>query len=409
MCELQLTQSSDGDHVVTEYVRVSLTELDHLLLTVDAFIQIHVILQSIDAEIRQRSFVTAVSSFETVQPLLQSLRAEYPLELAVVKLLQMELSVTRERLLYELGEAWNQLVFWTFPTEGRHDRRQKTSSLSVAVSADKRSQLSQVVLAMSEVNLLTMRIRTFAERIVTHFVEPVVSNHTSLVQTVEEAEQAVVSISSIPSPATEQIPVPPSEAFQKLQQILSFLHKMFTGVTLHDPDAKPMPLLQKIGRLMSDRLFNLLYDNCILPAMPVSTGNPETLMSFSSIMTDTEQFHNTLDELGLLPKFSADGDELCGMESLINRLNNANAKLASIRSQELLYRARQLMRQELQKSIRVSTDLPVGDVTSCEGRSRELDVFVKSCREQAAGSGLKLPTCQIRFVMCLCNQLLSCL
>jgi len=388
----QLAQSSDEHRVVIERLR----EFDRLLSTVDAFIQIHIGLQSIDDEIRQRSFIKAVSSFETVQPLLKSLTVSGPIESAVVQVLQTELCVTRERLLYELGEAWNHLVFWTLPAEGHHDRQQKTSSLTVALSASKQSLLSQVVLAMSRVHMLPSRIQTLAEHIVSRFVEPVVCNHTTLVQTVIEAEKAVICVNSIPSPATEQIPVPPSEAFQKLQQILSFIYKMFGGVTLQQTDRKPMLLIQKIGKLISDRLFDLVYDNCILPAMPVASFNAEALTSFSSIVADTEQFQTNLDELGLLP--SADGDEICGIQSLVDRLNNANAKFASIRAQELLHQAHQLMMQELLASVLVSTDSPVGDDVACERRSRELDVFVKSCREQAAGSGLKLPTCQIRYL-----------
>jgi len=132
--------SSGDHHMLTE----RLAEFDRLLSTVDAFIQIHVALQSIDVEIRQQSFIKAVSSLETVQPLLQSVRADLPLEFSVVKVLQTELCVTRERMLYELGEAWNQLVMWTLPFEGRLDRQQKTSSLSISVSADKQSLTSQV-------------------------------------------------------------------------------------------------------------------------------------------------------------------------------------------------------------------------------------------------------------------------
>ena len=396
---MQLTKSSDDHQVVTERLR----ELDHLLSTVDAFIQIHVALQSIDAEIRQRSFIKAVSSFETVQPLMRSMTVNHPLELAVVKVLQTELCVTRERLLFELGETWSQLVLWTSSAEGHHDRRQKTSSLTVSLSANKQSQLSQVILAMSRVNMLPLRIRTLAEHVLSRFVEPVVCNHTSLVQTIVEAEQAVICVSSIPSPATEQIPVPPSDSFQKLHQILSFVHKMFAGITLHDNDGKPVPLIQKIGKLISNKLFNLVYDNSILPAMPIASGNSETSTSFSGIMADTEQFHANLEELGLLPTFSADGDNI-GMESLVDRLNNANAKFASIRAQELMHQARQLMQLEMLESVHVSTDLPVGDDISCEGRSCELDVFVKSCREQTSGSGLKLPACHVRYVAVFLQQ-----
>lgn len=91
---LQLAQSHDEQPVIAERLR----ECDRLLSTVDAFIQIHVGLQSIDDEIQQQSFIKAVSSFETVQPLLQSLRLDGPLELAVMKVLQTELCITRERL-----------------------------------------------------------------------------------------------------------------------------------------------------------------------------------------------------------------------------------------------------------------------------------------------------------------------
>jgi len=391
---LQVTQSNADRHVITE----RLAEFDRLLSTVDAFIQIHVALQCIDNEIRQRSFIKAVSSFETVQPLLQSMRVDEPLELAVVKVLQTELCVTRERLLYELGEAWNQLFVWTLPVESCHDRRQKTSSLSVGLSANRQSQLSQVVLAMSRVNMLPGRIRSLAERIVTHLIEPVVCDHTSLVQTVVEAEQAVVRVNSIPSPAAERIPVPPSDAFQKLEQILSFLHKMMTGIMLHDTAMKSVPLIRKIGKLISGRLFDLVYDKCILPSLPVGSGGPEMLVSLSSVMAEVEQFHTTLDKLSLLPKSSGDEDATHGPESLMDRLSNANAKFASIRAQELLHRAHQLMTQELLQSVRVSCDLPVGEDVSREELSRALDIFVKSCREQASGSGLKLPTCQIRYL-----------
>jgi len=389
-----MTQSNNDHHVVTE----RLAEFDRLLSAVDAFIQIHVALQCIDAEIRQRSFVKAVSSFETVQPLLQSLRVEHPLELAVVKALQTELCVTRERLLYELGEAWNQLVLWTLPIESGRDRQQKMTSLIVSMSANKRSQLSQLVLAMSRVNILAARIRTLAERIVMHFIEPVVCDHTSLVQTVIEAEQAVVRVNSVPSPAAERIPVPLSDAFQKLEQILTFLQKMFSGIMLPDTARKSVPLIRKIGKFISSRLFDLVYDNCILPALPVGSGGPEMLMSFSSIMVEVRQFHAAMDQLGLLPKSSSDEDATCGTESLMDRLRNANARFASIRAQELLHHAHQLMTQELLQSVHVSSDLPVGDDVSCKERSRTLDVFVKSCRAQASGSGLKLPTCHVRYL-----------
>jgi len=390
---LQMAQSTDDHHMVRE----QLAQFDRLLSTVDTLIQIHVALQSIDDEIRQRSFIKAVSSFETAQPLLQSLKVEHPLEQAVVKSLQTELCVTRERLLYELGEAWNQLVFWVLPAESIHNRQQKTSSLSIALSANKQSALSQVVLAMSRVNLLPMRIRTFSERVVTHFIEPVVVDHTSLVQTVVEAEQGVIRVNSIPSPATEQIPVPPSDAFQKLCQILVFLHKMLSGVAVQDSARRQTPLIRKIGKLISGRMFDLVYERSILPALPVGSGNPDTLMSFSTIVAEVEQFHNAVDQLGLLPQLSEDG---VYTELLMDRINNASAKFASIRAQELLRQARQLLTQELSQSVHVSASSPISDVTvSCEERSRELDIFVLSCREQATASGLKLPTCQVRYLM----------
>lgn len=397
VCE-QLTQlSGDNHHRIT----ARLSEFDRLLSAVDVFIQVHIALQSIDTEIRQRSFIKAVSSFETVQSLMQSLKADDPLELAVVKVLQMELCVTRERLLYELSEAWNQLVSWALPTEGCRDRRQRMSSLTVSLSASKQSQLSQVVLAMSRVNMLPSRITTFAERIMSCFVEPVACNHTSLVQTVIEAEQAIICVSSIPSPTTNRILVSPHEAFQKLQQIFSFVHKMFAGITLHDTERKSSPLIQQIGKIISGPLFDIVYDNCMLPALPLTGRNSEMLTSFSSVMADTEQFHASLEQLGLLPVLSADEGT---MESLVDRLNNANAKFASIRAQELMHRARQLMMQELLDAVHVSADLPIGDDIPCEGRSRELDVFVRSCQEQVAGSGRKLPTCQIRYTAVFLQQ-----
>jgi len=373
-----------------------LSEFDRLLSTVDKFIQIHELLTQIDAQLREQRYLNVVTNLEAIHAVVSTVAMETELEASVMKVLQTEVCIARERLLYELGETWNQLFRWMIPVDSRRSRP-LVASLDVA---RKPSEKSEIVTAMARVNMLNMRIRTFTERVLTHFVEPIVQFRSAVVQVIDEPTHKTLNVSVVGG-VEKTLPVPPADAFQKLEQVLVFLHAALDGISV---DSSPTgesqmtkPLMEHFGGLFSAKLFDRVYDSCILPSMPTSEGGAETWASFGAVMADTEKFQSTLSTLGFLPKSSETDDEICSVETLMDRLNNANAKFANVRSQELLRQAHRLMMSELSNSVRVCSERPIGSDRDCSSPAiADLESFVKSCREQAATSGLKLPACQIR-------------
>jgi len=355
----------------------------------------------VESELDRHSYLNVIEILDVIQTLISSLDICLEIEASVVKVLRTEQRVAREKLMYGLGEDWNQLLRWTLPMEGRQ-RRPQSASLDVARADREKERLMQVVEAMSLTNILAMRIKTFAERVMNYLIEPVITDSSVMLQTIEEPNHLIICVifSSI---ATQHVSSLPSEAFQHIVRIFTFLCAALDGILISvksDADAggrtQPVPIVMKIGKLISKQLFDRIYNCCILPAIPHGEDSASSWSSFGTLVSDTENFQLALSNLGVLPaNLSSGEDDLC--ESLLDRLNNANVRFANLKSQELRHRAQLLMTEELIDSVHVSNDYPIGDLDQLNAGGFEyLEKFVKACREQVGTPNFKLPGCQIR-------------
>ena len=354
-----------------------LKEYDCRLSVVDKFVQIHVALQNVEHELTEKSFKGVAIGLEFIHAVMRSTYVEEEVEVNVKRVIQTELCVMRERLLYELGEEWNKLLKWTVPVQMPRGRVKKTQSASLEIScgADERERMLRVAEAMLSLNMLESRLKGFADNLMNHMIEGIVKRRDTSIQVVEEPSHCVISVVNPADAGRSQAP-PPTEVYQKLQQIFELLHQVFTFTC---DDSCGLNLVEKLGNLLMRRMFKLIFDKCLSQAFPKSGTEWET---FSKVIMETENFQEQLSRLRFL------GD---GLPSLVDLMNNVNNLFANVKNHEILEKAHQMMVLDLVPSVQISSEYPVGP------DREEMDSFVKKCKEQAGTSNYKLPKCKIRY------------
>ena len=356
-----------------------LKEYDCRLSVVDKFVQIHVALQNVERELTEKSFKGVAIGLEFIHAVMRSTYVEEEMEGNVKRVIQTELCVVRERLLYELSEEWNRLLKWTVPVQMPRGRVKKTQSTSLEIScgADERERMLRVAEAMLSVNMLESRLKGFADHLMNHVIDGIVKRRDTSIQVVEEPSRCVISVVVHPAEAGRSQAPPPAEVYQKLQQIFELLHRVFTFTC--DDDSCGLNLVEKLGSLLMRRMFKLIFDECLSQAFPKSGTEWET---FSQVIMETENFQEQLSRLRFLGE---------GLPSLIDLMNNVNNLFANVKNHEILKKAHQMMVLDLVPSVQISSEYPVGP------DREEMDSFVKKCKEQAGTSNYKLPKCKIRY------------
>jgi hypothetical protein len=83
-----------------------LAAFDRLMCTVSQFVQLHGEEQHAEQVLRQRDFAAVIRSLAFLQQLFAALDVEEDIEQRVVRVLETETCILREKLFFELGEFY---------------------------------------------------------------------------------------------------------------------------------------------------------------------------------------------------------------------------------------------------------------------------------------------------------------
>ncbi len=377
----------------------------------DQFLRIHEAIQAICAGIKARKFQEVIDNLDIVQHLMSDVDVCGHLETSVYKVLQTEVCIQREQLLFQLGETWNELLKWTLPNDSRRNANQpRTVTLEVSEAEDSVYMMSECAQAMLDTNMLPSRLNVLCDRVMTYLIEATVIDSTSLIQMVTDTARSVLCVVQYPKSGHSGPHITPADqVFPKLEQVFIFLHRPFVDVIIQEnvktkgqkvkaiedqiPEKHSTPLIRKFGTMICSRLYEYLFQECLCHSIPKDHANWD---KFNDVVMLTEQFQDLLVALNFIPKEQS---------NLMDYFNNVNSHFANIKGQEILKRAHQLMTQDLANSVEVSTDWPLGKFVPAAKSpatppsgvvSPALELFVKSCRQEVGASSQKIPTCQIR-------------
>ncbi len=356
-----------------------------------------------------------------LQVLLQEVEVDSDLDLAVHKVLRTELCLQREQLLFQLSEAWSDLLRWTLPDDARRNaNKPQTTGLEVRETPGDKDAMAQTVQAMFEMNMLHLRLKTLCDRVMTYFVESIVQERNTLIQVVTEECRSVLCVVQQPGPpggaAAKQPAVPPSEIFPKLEQIFLFLHKPFSDISIYETvegkaDKNPTSMVQKVGNCICKKLFDYIFNQSLSHTIP--QGRRGDWDAFNEVVALTEKFQELLMSLDFMPT---------DQSSLMDYFNNVNSLFANMKSQEILRKAHKLLTGDLVTLVLVCTEYPLGRENAnalgaaaaappaaagfghTGGVSPSLVEFVRSCRDEG-GHAPRIPACRVsapvRALVCL--------
>jgi hypothetical protein len=100
-----------------------LAAFDRLMCTVSQFVQLHGEEQHAEQVLRQRDFAAVIRSLAFLQQLFAALDVEEDIEQRVVRVLETETCILREKLFFELGECrvfLADLIFVAIVKGGHH-------------------------------------------------------------------------------------------------------------------------------------------------------------------------------------------------------------------------------------------------------------------------------------------------
>ena len=346
--------------------------------SVDRFIHVYRLIEQTKRKLEEELFDEAVDNLEQVHRLLfLSGELHEQLEQEAHRILETEVSVIRERVLFRLGDVWNRMIKWNTVSAD-------TVSLDLCDLRQRGEFAAQVARSLSRLNALDSHILRFADLFVSHFVHTVTSDRNILLQIIDDVELYVARISRA-MPFRCQAAVPPAaEVFQKLEQIFIFLHGVFFCVKIdyggEETSNWGSSLLEKFGSVAMSRVFECIYANCLsqeLQAVRLCWSD------FNRIAKLTENFEDFLRRLSLVA-----GDEM----TLTGYLNAAMSFIGGVKSQELLKKAHEFVTQSLVESDEISIDHPLGLMLD-----QDKEQFVKRCKDEVGTTNYRLPTCQIRY------------
>ena len=352
-----------------------------------------------------------IEHLDSTQVMLQEVEIDSDLDLALHKVLRTELCLQREQLLFQLSEAWNDLLRWTLPDDSkRNANKPQTTALEINETEETTVIMAQTTQAMYEMNMLHLRLKALCDRVMTYFVEGIVQDRNTLIQVVTEESRSVLCVVQCPQPAgaAAKLPiVPPAQIFPKLEQIFLFLHKPFCDVSIYEKvegkaDKTSTSMVQKVGKCICKRLFDYIFNQSLSQTIP--QGRSGDWDAFHEVVALTEKFQELLMSLEFMPT---------DQSSLMDYFNNVNSLFANMKSQEILRRAHQLLTGDLMKLILVCTEHPLGkdnhrgaaaEHGHTGGLSPSLIEFVKSCKSDG-GAAPRIPACRIslpvRSLICL--------
>ncbi|VTJ86083.1 Hypothetical predicted protein [Marmota monax] len=205
-------------------------------------------IEEYNCALTEKKYVIAAQHLEEAQKCLKLLKSRKCFDLKILKSLSMELTIQKQNILYHLGEEWQKLIVWKFPSS------KDTSSLKSCLQ--------------TELHLCTE-------------------------QSQKEEKTLMPSMSSVLLAFSIL-----GELHTKLK---SFDLPLDTDLEIEKPST--IILAEMLGDVIWEDLSECLIKNCLVYSIPT---NSSKLQQYEEIIQSTEEFENALKEMKFLKGDSTD-------------------------------------------------------------------------------------------------------
>lgn len=338
-----------------------------------------------DIAFRNQEYVKVTESLIAIQELLSKPVHAREDEILILKAVQMETKILKEKLVFDLNDTWRQHILWD--TQDSKSNEKIVNKLKFAVSDKNQDVLCEMICAMWKMGTLKAKLIQLGDNLLKYMIKPIITKAASLSQQTAEYPCLSVAIDS----TNEDIATPES-ALVKIESILHYLNTNLLGITLsksEDENESDLTLMEHFGHFNADEILNVVVQECLLHSIP---SNNKDLEKFDEVVGLVRQFQDKL----LAMSFIKENNRI-----LKNFIENVNVLFANKKCQEILEDARNLMKSEIHHTVIISNDKPLGDIATATDtdapsakKARKLEMLANET--QLSDNTFRLPTCHVR-------------
>lgn len=313
-------------------------------------------------------------------------------QLPLLSVLNSELNIQRENLLYHLGLEWNRLVVWTLPNTskdgaGVHSFQKVALNLSTGCKEDgepgDQTELHAVLQALALHGELQYRLKIFSQALLKYVLRPLVVYPSLSVYVSKQKDEGLVLTLQHTDLVDPNAPSP-ALVYSHLLPVLKTLHSHLLHVSVGG-----QKLSSLLGDLIWEELSNCIIHDCLQHSIP---SNSSQLEQYGTVIKETEEFEQSLKEMGFLRENSKD---------LLKYVRNINCHFASKKCKDVIVAARKLMTSKMHNTVKISPEdrLPLPKLRSPEGEVKKQSVPRPEPgmlnEKQLSSGSMSLPACRI--------------
>ncbi|CAH1790755.1 unnamed protein product [Owenia fusiformis] len=341
--QAQLNLSTSEFHDLS----TQLEETNGIVAILDKLVVVHDALHAVDIALQKKEFILAVTNLNKIDQILETSTFDRENEIKIIKSLHTEHRVQSEKLKLALGEAWQDNVVWTIPLDHDSESVKKAGIfLKFLTTNTSKNDLKNVVQAMNDVNILKMKLKSFASKLMEHVIDPVIKYKNADIK-IEKSDHSISLQIQDPKDLTI---ASPEDVAKKLDALFSFISEGPLGIPIENVEGQDAKCtsIRILGQIMADELIEKVIKQCLANAIPT---NRKDLDSFSSVIDTTECFQGKLIAINFIDASN---------KTLSEYVNEINVLFANKKCQEILDQARELMKLEIHNMVPISPDDPLG-------------------------------------------------
>ncbi|KAF8766750.1 centromere/kinetochore protein zw10 homolog [Argiope bruennichi] len=328
-------------------------------------ISLHQLLENAKKALSKGSYLNSVHCLLELEKLVEKVDPNYKKNIAAISTLITEFIVTRESVIYQLETLWRQEIMIVNSSKNG----KKTLSIKFNETTSK-EEGKEILLALRLLKQLKPMLKEFGKKFLNEVCEMVLCRTVK----VELAKTPELNIYIVNEHSPE-----PSKIFDLLKTVFKFLHDEFFHLPITSSDEESQQsVMNEFGNVISEEFNDLIIEKCLKMAIPKQSKQLET---FRKEIHAAEEFCKFLQDLEFISSFGS---------NLQNFIYSVDTLPANKMAQDLLSRARSLMKKSLHKTVSVGYETPTDAIALKNG----LNEMVNTQNGLSAATFL-FPKCQI--------------
>lgn len=364
--------------------------------------EFHSAMDEFNEALAAMKFVKAAEQLKKARGCMSLLQQWKDSKLPLLSLLNTELNVQRENLLYQLGLQWSRLVVWSLPNAHKDGdvgvlQSLHTVKLILRTGGEDEDQtpdqdqdqtqteLHCVVQALALQGELNYRLKLFSQTLLKHVLRPLVVDPCLSVSVSRQKEEGLVLALQTQEPQSPDCPGP-ALVYGRVLPVLKTLYSHLLFVPVGEEKLSSL-----LGDLVWEQLSDCIIHDCLQHNIPTTSSQLE---EYGTVVEATEEFERSLKELSFLRADST---------ALLKYVRNINCHFASKKCKDVIVAARKLMTAKMHNTVKISPgdklSLPKLPSPGGDGKRKSepgtgAEPGMVNQKQLSAGS-MTLPACRI--------------